>query len=82
MISRIQEGRIYKHFKGDSYIVLCIATDSETLEPVVVYRALYDYGKIFVRSKKDFLSLVDTTKYPNATQKYKFELQKIKSVRD
>lgn len=39
----------YRHFKGNEYEVLCIATHSETLEKMVVYRALYGDGKIWVR---------------------------------
>lgn len=32
----------YRHYKGKEYEVLYLAHDSETLEPLVVYRALYD----------------------------------------
>ncbi len=39
----------YRHFKGGEYEVLFIATDSETLEKTVVYRALYGDGEIWVR---------------------------------
>lgn len=39
----------YRHFKGKEYEVLYIASHSETLEPVVVYRALYGEGGIWVR---------------------------------
>lgn len=39
----------YRHFKGNEYEVLCVAKHSETLEPMVVYRALYgDFG-VWVR---------------------------------
>ncbi len=44
----IKPGR-YRHFKGNEYEVLHIATHSETLEPMVVYRALYGDGGIWVR---------------------------------
>ncbi len=44
----IRPGR-YTHFKGNEYEVLYIARHSETLEPVVVYRALYGEGSIWVR---------------------------------
>ncbi|MDD7165167.1 MAG: DUF1653 domain-containing protein [Clostridia bacterium] len=40
---------VYRHFKGNLYELLCIATDSETLEKKVVYRALYGDGGIWVR---------------------------------
>ena len=48
----IIKGRIYKHFKGDYYIVEDIALDSETLEEVVVYRQLYGEHKLFIRKKE------------------------------
>lgn len=44
----IRPGR-YRHFKGGEYEVLYVATHSETLEPMVVYRALYGERGIWVR---------------------------------
>lgn len=40
---------IYKHYKGNMYQVLHIANHSETLEKMVVYKALYGEGEIWVR---------------------------------
>ena len=40
---------IYRHFKGNLYELLYVARHSETLEPMVVYRALYGDGEIWVR---------------------------------
>ncbi len=39
----------YRHFKGNEYEVLGLAKHSETLEPMVVYRALYGEGGLWVR---------------------------------
>ena len=39
----------YRHFKGNEYEVLHIARHSETEEDMVVYRALYGAGEIWVR---------------------------------
>ncbi|MBQ6606821.1 MAG: DUF1653 domain-containing protein [Firmicutes bacterium] len=44
----IAPGR-YRHFKGNEYEVLHIARHSETLAPLVVYRALYGEGGVWVR---------------------------------
>ena len=47
----ISKGR-YRHFKGNEYEVIGIAKDSETLEEMVVYRALYGDGGLWVRPIK------------------------------
>lgn len=73
---------IYKHFKGDYYLVEDIAYDSETKEKMVVYRRLYGDGSLWVRPLTMFLSEVDHEKYPNVEAKYRFELQNILSVSD
>ena len=80
-MNRVKINGIYKHFKGDSYIVLDIGLDSETLEKVVIYRSLYENGTIWVRPMESFMREVDHKKYPGVKQKYCFQLQKIKSVR-
>lgn len=72
---------VYRHFKGDSYIVEDVAIDSETGEELVLYRALYGDGVLYARSREMFLSLVDREKYPDVRQKYRFELIKKESVK-
>ena len=47
-MDEIRPGR-YRHFKGGEYQVLGVAKHSETLEPMVVYRALYGEGGLWVR---------------------------------
>ena len=71
---------VYRHFKGDLYLVEDIAYHSETKEKMVVYRALYGDGRLWCRPYSMFLSEVDREKHPNAQQKYRFELQQIDSV--
>lgn len=40
---------LYRHYKGNDYEVVAVARHSETREPVVVYRALYGEGGLWVR---------------------------------
>ena len=47
-VQAIQPGR-YRHFKGNEYEVVGVASHSETEEPIAVYRALYGEGGLWVR---------------------------------
>ncbi len=47
-MEEIKKGR-WHHYKGNDYEVLDIALHSETMEPMVVYRALYGNGGLWVR---------------------------------
>ncbi len=49
--------KIYRHYKGGKYEMVGIATHSETLEEMVVYKALYD-DSVWVRPKKMFFENV------------------------
>lgn len=72
---------IYRHFKGDYYLVEDIAIDSETGKKVVVYRGLYGNSPLYTRDYDNFLSFIEREKYPYADQELRFELVDVKSVR-
>lgn len=82
MIDEIKIKGIYRHYKGDLYLVEDIATHSETGEEMVIYRGLYDDSPLWARPKSLFLNKLDTKKAQEFGQEYRFELQDIKSVRE
>ncbi len=54
---------IYRHFKGNLYRLLFVASDSETREPMVVYQALYGERGYWVRPAKMWSEIVDWDGY-------------------
>ena len=70
----IETQKMYRHFKGNLYYVLDIASHTETGESMVVYKALYGDYKTYVRPYDMFASEVDHDKYPDVKQTYRFEL--------
>ena len=72
-IREIQQGKLYRHFKGKLYKVICIATHSEIKEKLVVYQTVYEDGRYFARSYEMLALLIDKEKYPDVAQHYRFE---------
>lgn len=73
----VKTNTIYRHFKGDYYLVEDIALHSETMEKMVVYRALYGDQQLYIRPYDMFLEEVNRN-----GKKYRFEEQDIKSVKE
>ena len=69
----IHEGDFYRHFKGQIYQIRTIATNSEDESLMVVYQAMYPPFKVWVRPLSMFTEKLDTSKYPDAGQTFRFE---------
>ena len=78
-MNQVKIGKVYRHFKGNYYFIENVGLDSETMERVVIYKALYNRedSQIFVRRENMFLEEIDVTRKDNITgQKHRFELVK------
>lgn len=74
----IKIGHIYRHFKNKYYLVLDIVNDCKSnndavYKKIVIYKALYGEHLTWARPYEMFASEVDHDKYPDVTQKYRFE---------
>ena len=80
MQNELRIGRVYRHFKGDFYLVEAVANDSETGEPLWSTASSTGTAGSGCGPFAMFLSPVDKAKYPDAAQEYRFELQEIPSA--
>lgn len=77
VVRNLKIGGVYRHYKGDFYLIEALARDSDSLEDMVVYRSLYGDGQLWVRPYAEFMDKIDGQR-----QRYRFELQELSSVRE
>ena len=77
----LDKGQIFRHFKGDLYLVMDIVTHSETQERMVLYKALYGDCGLYVRPYEMFVEAVPKEKENPTKQQYRFEKIQIASVK-
>lgn len=70
----LNAGTVVRHFKGDLYLVLVVGEHTETGEKMVVYKALYGEGKIWIRPYSMFTELVPKGKENPTGQTFRFEI--------
>jgi len=69
VIMELKPGK-YRHFKGNEYELITVATHSETMEPMVVYRALYGKQGYWVRPASMWTEQVDREDYSGPRFRY------------
>lgn len=75
------KGKIFRHFKGDLYLVEDFVKHSETQEKLVLYRALYGECGLFVRPYNMFIEEVPENKENPTGQKYRFQEYYVESIK-
>ena len=76
-----EKGKIFRHFKGDYYLLIDFVKHSETREILVLYKALYGDCGLFVRPYEMFIEEVPDNKANPTGQKYRFECMTIPSCK-
>lgn len=69
MMDELKLGR-YRHFKGNEYRLICTARHSETLEPMVVYQALYGEKGVWVRPAEMWSEHIERDGYSGPRFRY------------
>ncbi|MBE6022321.1 MAG: DUF1653 domain-containing protein [Cellulosilyticum sp.] len=77
----LDKGKIFRHFKGDYYLMMDLVKHSETQEILVLYKALYGDCGLFVRPYQMFIEEVPSEKENPTGQKYRFECVEVQSVK-
>ena len=67
-------GQVYRHFKGNIYRIITLASHSETGEMLVIYKRDDTEEKSYARPLDMFMREVDRKKYPDVKDKYRFTL--------
>ncbi len=70
-MSEIKPGQIYRHYKGNLYGVIGVATHTETEEQMVIYFQIYGDGKVWVRPLSMWEEIV------NGMPRFKLEVEDV-----